>query len=267
VVNSSPIGKERLIFHFKQTIKTTFFTPSGRRLNNDKAMTLKHLMGIVLVLFLPVAAKAQQKINLALKQELDSIYVLDQQYRHLISLKKDIKKADSIAALYQVSNPKLEAFLGRKQNAIDSSNLVRVEAILKQYGYPGKTLVGTPTNETVFFVLQHSPKIKQYVATVEQAARKGELPFRRYAMMQDRLLMQEEKEQLYGTQVYGFMTNNPQTGKPEWQMFVWPIKNPKTINKRRRRAGLPEKIEDYAKRFDLEYKVVTLEAYKKMKGN
>ncbi|RDC61659.1 DUF6624 domain-containing protein [Adhaeribacter pallidiroseus] len=167
-------------------------------------MVLKKLLPIFFILFLVLETYAQQRINLVLKHELDSIYVLDQKYRYLLSLKNNNTKADSLAAVYPVTNPDLDSHLWSKQEKIASSNLIRVEKIIKQYGYPVKTLVGTPTNEAVYYVLQHSPKINLYFPIVEQAAIKGELSFQRYATMLDRLLMQEEKEQLYGTQVYGF---------------------------------------------------------------
>lgn len=234
-------------------------------LQRDAGMTMKKLLTITFILLSVFEIKAQQRINTILKQELDSIYVLDQKYRHLLSLKNNSIKADSIAAVYQISKADLEAYLWSKQKKIDISNLIRVEEVVKQYGYPGKTLVGTPTNEAVYYVLQHSPKINQYVSIIEQAARKGELPFHRYATMQDRLLMQEEKEQLNGTQVYGLKYTNPQTGKEEWKMFVWPIKNPETVNKKRKEVGFEQTVEENAKRFGVEYKVVTLEEVKTMK--
>ena len=227
---------------------------------------MKKWLLIILVLFSRLEMQAQQKINLVLKQELDSIYILDQKYRQLLSLINTSVKADSIAAVYQVPKADLDSYLWRKQEKIDSSNLIRVEEIIKQYRYPGKTLVGTPANEAVYYVLQHSPKIKQYLAMIEQAANKGELSFQRYATMQDRLLMQEEKEQLYGTQVHGLKYINPQTRKEEWKMFVWPIKNPELVNKKRQQVGFEQTVEEYAKRFGVEYKIMTLEEIKKMKS-
>ncbi|MES2730850.1 MAG: DUF6624 domain-containing protein [Bacteroidota bacterium] len=216
-------------------------------------------------MLLAVEGTAQKKINTSLKHELDSIYAVDQKYRYLYSPKKNDKQADSLANLYGVSKQDLNSFLTVKMEEVDNSNLKRVEEILKQYGYPGKSLVGAPTNEAVYFVLQHSPKISAYIALIEQTARKGELPFNLYAMMHDRLLLQAEKEQLYGTQVYGFVRANSQTGKEELNMFVWPIQDPKNVNKRRKEAGFEQTIEEYTKIHGVEYKVLTLEDVKKMK--
>src|SRR5688500_6785898 len=84
-------------------------------------------------------------------------------------------------------------------NTIDKKNTERIEKIIDKYGYPGKSLVGEPENTAAFFAIQHSPKIKQYFPLIEKAARDKEIPFVNYALMLDRKLVQEGKEQIYGT--------------------------------------------------------------------
>jgi hypothetical protein len=146
----------------------------------------------------------------------------------------------------------------------DSSNMLRIVKIIQQYGYPGKSLVGVPTNETAFYVIQHSRLIKQYLPLVKQAADKGELPFRLYAMMLDRQLMFEGKEQLYGTQASGYAAKDPTTGKEQQKFFIWPIKDAAGVNQRRRQAGFEQTVEENAKRLGTTYRVLTLEQAKKM---
>ena len=85
----------------------------------------------------------------------------------------------------------------------DSTNTQRISQIISKHGCPGKSLVSTPTNEAAFYVIQHSQLIKQYLPLVKQAAEKGELSFRLYAMMLDRQLMFGGDEQVYGTQARG----------------------------------------------------------------
>lgn len=214
---------------------------------------------IFLVLFFSYFTTNAQKLDIKLKQELDSIYALDQKYRNLMSLKG--KQADSLAAILKISKDSLNRYLWDKQSHIDSINILRIEEIIKQYGYPGKTLVGIPTNEAVFYVVQHSSKIKEYIPYIEKAAMAGELPFKNYAMMLDRLLMRERKEQIYGTQIMGF-----RIGTGEMKMFVWPIKDPENVDSLRKKAGLELSVKDNAKRLDVDYKVITLEEAKKMEG-
>jgi hypothetical protein len=145
------------------------------------------------------------------------------------------------------------------QTEVDSSNVKRVEAIIKQYGYPGRSLVGTPTNEAAFYVIQHSTVIDKYLPLIEQAAVKKELPFHLYAMMKDRSLMYNKKEQIWGTQGRGQSILNKATGKNEFKFFIWPIANPANVNKRRKEAGFEQTVEENAKRLGIPYKVYTLD--------
>lgn len=218
---------------------------------------------ISFVLLLSVtSALAQSKINAALKHELDSMLVLDQKYRALMHI-TSAQQADSVARVLGVAKENLPSHLWMLQAAIDSSNMVRVEQIIKKYGYPGETLVGTPANEAVFYIVQHSQKIDQYLPYVKKAADQKELPFRLYAMMLDRSLMNQNKEQIYGTQAFGFS----KSGDKDPNMFIWPIKDAATVNKRRKAAGFDLTVEENAKRLGLAYKVVTLQEVEKMKSN
>lgn len=166
------------------------------------------------------------------------------------------RRPDSLAAALGVAKEDLnKAIMGRMMST-DATNLPRVEAILKQYGYPGKSLVGTPTNEAAWHVIQHAPAlIPQYLPLMKVAAETGELPFRFYATMLDRKLVFEHKEQLYGTQAQNF--NNKR-----W--FIWPIQNPAQVNQRRKQAGFTTTVEDVAARLGIPYKVLTLEDVAKM---
>lgn len=211
------------------------------------------------------ATEEKEKINQTLKHELDSIYEIDQRYRKLSWL-YDSGKGDSLAEAYDIPADKVESFLIKNMMEVDTANSKRIEEIFKEYGYPGKSLVGTPTNEAAFFVLQHSHKIKKYIHYVEQAAKNGELPFKHYAMMLDRSLMREGKEQLYGTQAHGFKTVDSVTGEEEWKYVIWPIEDAENVNERRKQAGFDITIEEHADKMGLEYQVLTLAELNKMKG-
>ena len=223
---------------------------------------MKTLLCTACLVLLAVAARAQGVSNAALKKELDSLFAVDQQYRKFVMNKDLGGKADSLAQALNVPREQLPDYLGREMMRLDASNLQRLEQIMGQYGYPGKTLVGEPTNVAAFYIIQHSPKIKQYIPLIEAAARKGELPFYEYAKMQDRLLMQEGKEQIYGTQGRGFATKGADGRPGPMQMFIWPIKDPKNVNQRRKEAGFTDTVEENARRLGIEYKVMTLEEAK-----
>ncbi|RYD87704.1 MAG: hypothetical protein EOP54_28395 [Sphingobacteriales bacterium] len=221
-------------------------------------MNLKIFTLIILTLCF-AQAKAQRKINLRLKHELDSLYTLDQKYRAMMSVKLDSVKIDSIKKALNFKEGNFYSQLNHLMDETDSSNVKRVEEIIAQYGYPGTSLVDTPTNQAAFFVLQHSTVIDKYLPLVEKAAKDKELPFRLYAMMKDRSLMYNKKEQIWGTQIKGMTVINRQTKKPQFKYFVWPITDPKKVNKRRKQAGFDQTVEENAKRLGVSYKAYTLE--------
>lgn len=225
---------------------------------------MKITFSLILLLAVSFLSMAQN-INVRLKKELDSIYVLDQKYRELMSMAQQPKKADSLSKIYKIAKENLSSHLWSLQSDVDESNMERIEAIVKQYGYPGESLVGSPANEAVFYVIQHSEKIDKYLPLVEKAAQEKQLPFKLFAMMQDRSLMQNEKEQIYGTQASGFSAINKETKKAEWTWIIWPITNPENVNKRRIEAGFDQTVEENAKRLGVDYKILTIEEVNKMK--
>jgi len=213
---------------------------------------------IILLLPFVTGACGQSKLNVVLKKQLDSVMVKDQLYRDTLTLLMDPNKADSIAKTLSLTVRQANGRYWAKQNRLDSLNLVFIEGVIKKYGYPGKALVDTPANETAWYVLQHSPKIEQYFGVIKKAAESGELPFRLYAMMLDRNLMQQNKEQVYGTQVSCGMLKTDKNA-----CFVWPIKDAATVNERRKKAGFSQTVEENAQRLDVKYRVVTMDEIKK----
>ncbi len=201
---------------------------------------------------LPQVKNAKPNLDLEMKRRLDSIAVLDQKYRRLMqaeSLEERKKLGDSMG----LSEAEYSGDLWKMQVVIDSANLNYVEKLFNTVGYPGKSMVGEPTNTAAWFVLQHSNKIGNYLPLVKKAGKKGEIPMKLVAMMEDRYLMHEGKPQIYGTQ--GRM-------EPDGEKFIWPIENPESVNQRRKDAGFQETVEEYAKTLfgkDFEYRPLTIE--------
>jgi hypothetical protein len=215
---------------------------------------MKHFILLLAIGFFPFTSSGQSKINLHLKRQLDSVIVMDQKYRDTLSLLMDPKTRDAIAKSLSMTLSKADNYYGAKQGIADSLNVIFVEGVFKKYGYPGKTLVDTPTNEAAWYVIQHSHKIDQYMPLMKTAAEKGELPFKLYAMMLDRQLMNQGKEQIYGTQVACHKFKNIKD-----ECIVWPIKDPANVNQRRKAAGLPLTVEQNATRLGVIYRVITID--------
>jgi hypothetical protein len=229
---------------------------------------MKLLFYMLLLGLLPQITAAQMPKNPRLKQELDSVYAVDQKWRSMLFDPRQRFRPDSLARALGVTRESLPTYIPRQMLRTDSLNILRIRTILKQYGYPGKTLVGEPTNEAAWYVIQHSEDIDKYLPLIKKAASKGELPFYLYAQMLDRQLMREGKEQLYGTQAMGYNVTNPATGRREGQRpFVWPIKDAAGVNARRQKAGFKNTVEQNAAIMGIPYRVVTLEEVAKMPKN
>ncbi|EHQ24933.1 hypothetical protein [Mucilaginibacter paludis] len=209
-------------------------------------------------------AHAQNTLNVSLKKKLDSIGVLDQKYREAQTILNRGGNADSVADLFGRSSKGLFMFLINDMQRVDSLNMLQVKAMINHYGYPGKSLVGVPTNEVAWNVIQHSPHIKDYISIIEKASKHHELPFTLYGKMLDRRLMEEGKAQIFGTQIYGLTVVDRASGKKEWRMFVWPVRAANHVNAVRKKAGFEQSIEAYARSFGVTYSPITLAEVKEL---
>lgn len=207
---------------------------------------------------------AQKSINIELKKQLDTILQTDQGIREFVDAEVKDKRKDELAKLLNYPRALLDKDAWKIMSKIDSINIEKVEHLIAKYGYPGKTLVGEPENTVVFYVIQHSNKIPKYYSLIEQAGKDKELPFMYIALMQDRKLLSEGKEQVYGTQISMIRVNNTKTGKKEPFKYVAPIKDAKNVNKRRKEAGFDLTVEENALRLGIVYKEYTIEQIKEI---
>ncbi len=211
------------------------------------------------LLFFLVSCKEEKSssINLQLKKELAEMYFSDQSYRNINSA----TPKDSLILIAQKLNVDPVYFVNNyiswgSQN--DAKNEKRIEEIIEKYGYPGKKLVGTPENETAWLIIQHSsPKmIEKYLPLIREANRNGDVDMQALALMEDRNLMYQGKEQIYGSQASSI----------NGESIIWPIKDPKNVNQLRKEAGFVQTIEEYSKMLfgeKFQYKAYTLDEVKK----
>jgi hypothetical protein len=143
-------------------------------------------------------------------------------------------------------NSKELAALWAEQEAIDKKLLRRLEEIIRQYGWPGKSFVGADASLAAFLILQHADYEyqKKYFPLVKEAERKKEINPSNVALLEDRILMREGKKQIYGTQ----LTWNEKTRRFE----LYPIEDEEHLDLLRARVGL-QPIAEYLKSFGLEY--------------
>ncbi len=136
--------------------------------------------------------------------------------------------------------------LWRKIKLQDSTNLVKVKSIIETYGWLGPDKVGEEGAKTIFLVIQHADSLTQvtYVSLLREAVKNKKARPQDLALLEDRILTRQGKKQIYGSQL-------TQSGSEEKYLFL-PIEDEANVNKRRAAIGL-EPIEDYAKRFGIDY--------------
>ena len=202
-------------------------------------------------------AFSQSKINFGLKKQLDSIMILET-YRHNLHPLVDPLNKDTTVKGMSVADRADYARYWKRQDKIDSMNVVFVDSIFKKYGYPGKTLVGPGTVETAWIIMLHAKEVDKYLPIFKKAAETNELPFRYYAMSLDRTFVKQGKEQMYGTQGVCRKLN----GGTDNVCFIWPVKDAATVNERRKQAGFESTVEENAKVMGIKYKVLKIEEVK-----
>lgn len=114
-----------------------------------------------------------------------------------------------------------------------------VIAIIDTYGWLGISEVGRLANGTLWAVLQHGSiaSKNKYSPLLKASVLKHESQPSHYARMIDRMLINDDKPQVFGTQI-----EYNSTAKPSF----FPIEKPEYINKRRKEIGL-NSIQEFAK--------------------
>jgi murein L,D-transpeptidase YcbB/YkuD len=178
---------------------------------------------------------AQLGLNQSLRKQLIAIHTSDQQPRLHV---------DSVQRIYGQNSSQMHK-LWQQIHRSDSLNLVKIEQIIHEYGYPGKSLVGSREMSTAWLIIQHSPLSIQekYLPLIKKAAKEGEVEKSNLALLIDRIRMNKGQKQLYGSQV---------TTDSRGHLSFHPIEDEINVNKRRQESGM-ESIEEYAKQFGITY--------------
>lgn len=175
-----------------------------------------------------------------LSSQLDSIYQHDQKYR---------KEQSDIVKKYG-SNSKEDLASAKKIKEVDAENQKQVSAILDKYGWPGPDVIGTRGSKALFMVLQHANTKMQekYLPMMRAAVKLGKAKGTSLAMLEDRVLMEKGKKQIYGSQLYTDATG----------IYVCPIEDVDNLDKRRAEIGLST-MADYLSNWHITW---NLEKYK-----
>jgi hypothetical protein len=159
-----------------------------------------------------------QKINEILRQELLAMETEDQTAR--IECTKG-NGEEQIKCLAKIAE------------TIDAKNTKRLNEIFEKFGFPTVKLVGKDGSQAYMILLQHSTSDDLRVKSLKpigKALRRKELSPNDYANFVDRLRLHQGKPQLYG-QHFSF--------KNDGKMVMDDVSDPKNLDKRRKKIGLP----------------------------
>ena len=137
--------------------------------------------------------------------------------------------------------------LRRLQTMINDNNLKELESLLSQKGWPRRSEVGPEAAGAAFFVLQHSNAEAQqkYISMFEKSCRENEGSWQHYALMFDRMRMNQNKPQRFGTHTY----LDPRAGSPN---ELYPLEDDSKVEEWRKEIGL-EPLRDYLARTGIKY--------------
>lgn len=165
----------------------------------------------------------------SIKSKLETLFMQDQLFRRLY--------------------PEAEQKFGENSTQMDyfwqvvEEQNKRIEAefikIIENYGWLGIQQVGRLANTAQFSIIQHSSveTKKRFAPLFKASVLKNQSQPIHYARMIDRMLVNEKKPQIYGTQI---------TRDKDGNAMFFDIEQPESINDRRKAIGLGA-IEDYAK--------------------
>ena len=167
----------------------------------------------------------QWNYDLALKETLENIFERDQYDRLLWSH----------AVKNNPDDTERNERLARRALMTDSLNLVLVDEILSQHGFPRKEQVGDFGNQAVWLVFQHADLDyqKRFLPQMEAAVSHGDIAPLYLALLRDRIDVREGRPQRYGTQIDG-------------KGNLAPLLDASRVNQWRQEVGLPsiEQFED-----------------------
>lgn len=209
----------------------------------------KHILNILLLLFVTFNGLAQKISIEQLNIELEKIYDEDQGIR---------QKSLKLQSEGKINTEEYKN-LGEKQREMQITYGDRIYEIIKELGhFPGKKNFSKKAINGAWFAFQHHvviPRWKELLPYVKKAYGSGDISGWKYAATYDRFLMMQGKRQLYGTQpIPNFLIINKIGDSKEVlkDTYMWPIEDYNNLSERRKEMGM-ESFDDYLKRSGRKY--------------
>lgn len=137
--------------------------------------------------------------------------------------------------LYCIENKRGKGFetkiVWELKNLLNKQNQKELDSLVEVYGFPKLSIYGYTICKAAFMVVQHADTYYQnkFLPTFNQHLQHNEIEKPNYAIFIDRLLINQGKKQLYGSQI---KTNAD--GSHE----LFPIDDPSNVDSRRKEMGM-----------------------------
>ncbi|MFJ7249290.1 DUF6624 domain-containing protein [Kitasatospora sp. NPDC098652] len=119
----------------------------------------------------------------------------------------------------------------------------RLSEIVAEHGWPTERAVGAEAARAAWLLAQHADRQldvqRRAVELMAEAVAAGAASARDLAFLQDRLAVNEGREQRYGTQIGAVVDGRP---------VPWPCEDPERLDERRAQVGI-EAFDEYTARF------------------
>lgn len=177
----------------------------------------------------------------SIKTELETIFMKDQTFRRIYKEAEEKLGKDSEA--YEYFWEVVEA-----QDKVLEKEVLH---IIDTYGWLGISQIGRLANTTQWSVLQHGSvsSKEKYAPLLKASVLKKESQPVHYARLIDRMLINSDKPQLFGTLI-NYNSNKDPT--------FFPIEKSEYVNQRRKEIGL-KKIQSFAKERGIEWNITQKE--------
>jgi len=216
-------NKNKSFFYLNALVKDYKWSDSLRMSNDSDLVSLQsdnRWQPLIQIVMKNIKEK-DSRLNKPLVAILDTILKEDQDIRLKFIDQKNIYRIDTA----------IRNSVYKTWEKIDSINLSKVENIISKYGWLGPDEVGENGQSALFLVIQHASLNVQlkYLPLMREAVKKGKARRSDLALLEDRVLMYQGKEQIYGSQL-----KYNKTGGYEFH----PIKDEVNVNKRRASMNL-----------------------------
>ncbi|MCQ4042552.1 DUF6624 domain-containing protein [Streptantibioticus rubrisoli] len=119
----------------------------------------------------------------------------------------------------------------------------RLGEIMDEYGWPTAALVGEEAARAAWLIAQHADRQldvqRRALRLMEQVVAEGTAGRRELAFLRDRVLVNDGREQIYGTQIAGIKDGSP---------VPWPCRDPERMDALRAEVGI-EPFAEYVAKF------------------